>query len=167
MKLERGQCWGDRVIVELREGGVTYVWLPLERTPPLFGYCQTGTFRKWAKGRELKMMMEEELHLLTRDALLGVLRKDNKRMSMYIAMAVRNNIEDFHADHLSDAQMKELNPLIRGAVFTALEAFTAASAGDERALRWLQFQLRLLPSYWEPPELMEDYVLGRKNEAVP
>ena len=30
-----------------------------------------------------------------------------------IAMHVRNEMEGFHCQHLSDAQMKELNPIIR------------------------------------------------------
>ena len=31
----------------------------------------------------------------------------------YIAIVVRNAMEDFHTKHLSDKQMKELNPIIR------------------------------------------------------
>lgn len=38
-----------------------------------------------------------------------------------IAAYVRYNIEDFHHKHLSDAQMKELNPLIRNAIYTFLK----------------------------------------------
>ena len=34
----------------------------------------------------------------------------------YISIVIRNAMEDFHTKHLSDAQMKELNPIIRNAV---------------------------------------------------
>ena len=40
--------------------------------------------------------------------------------SKYISIVIRNSMEDFHSKHLTDAQMKELNPVIRNAVYTAL-----------------------------------------------
>ena len=36
-------------------------------------------------------------------------------LAMYIASVVRNAMEDFHGRHLSDEQMKELNPIVRNA----------------------------------------------------
>src|SRR5262245_60252351 len=48
--------------------------------------------------------------------------KDREDAAMYVAMVVRNALEDFHCRHLSDEQMKELNPLIRNAICTALHA---------------------------------------------
>ncbi|MBC8457308.1 MAG: hypothetical protein H8D67_04845 [Deltaproteobacteria bacterium] len=44
-------------------------------------------------------------------------------LAMYIAMVVRNTMEVFHCGHLSDEQMKELNPIGRNAICTALHAF--------------------------------------------
>ncbi len=41
-------------------------------------------------------------------------------LAKLIAAVVRNKMEDFHAKHLSDAQMEELNPIIRNAIYTAL-----------------------------------------------
>lgn len=38
-----------------------------------------------------------------------------------IAAYVRYNMEGFHTDHLSDEQMKELNPIIRNAIYTFLK----------------------------------------------
>lgn len=38
----------------------------------------------------------------------------------YIAIVVRNAMEEFHSKYLSDEQMRELNPIIRNAVYTAL-----------------------------------------------
>ena len=43
-------------------------------------------------------------------------------MAKDIAIVVRNAMEDFHVNNLSDAQMKELNPIIRNAIFTALHS---------------------------------------------
>jgi hypothetical protein len=39
-----------------------------------------------------------------------------KAFSTYIAMCVRNAMENFHCAHLSDEQMSELNPIIRNAI---------------------------------------------------
>ena len=43
-----------------------------------------------------------------------------KSQSKIISIVIRNAMEDFHTKHLSDDQMKELNPIIRNAVYTAL-----------------------------------------------
>lgn len=48
---------------------------------------------------------------------------DNNRLAKCIASFVRNGIEGFHADYLSDEQMRELNPLIRNAIYTFLVDF--------------------------------------------
>ena len=39
-----------------------------------------------------------------------------KSQSKIISIVIRNAMEDFHTKHLSDDQMKELNPIIRNAV---------------------------------------------------
>lgn len=82
---------------------------------------------------------------------------DPKSMSMFIAIVVRNAMEDFHVKHLTDAQMRELNPIIRSAVFTALHA--AGSMDRSKTARaWVDFQSMYIPAYWEEPELLEGYV---------
>ncbi len=43
-----------------------------------------------------------------------------RNVAKYIAIVVRNAMEDFHSRHLIDAQMRQLNPIIRNAIFTAL-----------------------------------------------
>ena len=55
-----------------------------------------------------------------------------KFQSKYISIVIviRNTMEDFHTKHLSDAQMKELNPLIRNAVYTALYTMQYFDASD-------------------------------------
>jgi hypothetical protein len=37
---------------------------------------------------------------------------ETKMLACYIAMVVRNAMEDFHCQHLTDDQMKELNPIM-------------------------------------------------------
>jgi hypothetical protein len=75
---------------------------------------------------------------------------------MYIAAVIRCEMEDFHHEHLSDEQMKELNPIIRNAVFTALVAFQAM---DEETLArdFVNFYLQMIPDYWEKPTLTEEF----------
>ena len=66
-----------------------------------------------------------------------------KLMAKIIAMTVRNEMEDFHVKHLSDAQMKELNPIIRNAIYTTLYAFQHPSEAWCQQL--LDFQKTLIP----------------------
>jgi hypothetical protein len=77
-------------------------------------------------------------------------------LAMYVAQVVRNEMEDFHAEHLSDAQMRELNPIIRNAIYTALYAAEQAEQGEARSQVWIDFH-KHWPAYWEAPRLTEDY----------
>lgn len=58
---------------------------------------------------------------------LGSLAKDllcdNNRLAKAVAYYIRNGIENFHVNYLSDEQMRELNPLIRNAIYTFLVDF--------------------------------------------
>ncbi len=78
-----------------------------------------------------------------------------------IAMEVRNSMEDFHAKHLTDHHMRELNPIIRNAIYSALILLKVA--GDEtdvgknqNAIAGVSRLLMMVPKYWEEPELTED-----------
>ena len=78
-----------------------------------------------------------------------------------IGMEVRNSLEDFHVKHLSDEQMKELNPIIRNAIYSAVVMLKYA--GDEskvkrnrNAIAGISRSLKMIPKYWEEPELNED-----------
>jgi len=82
--------------------------------------------------------------------------KGMQELSKYIAIVIRNAMEDFHCQHLSDAQMEELNPIIRNAVFTALYAYEA-SEKTTYAKSFVEFQLLCIPKYWEEPELLKDF----------
>lgn len=81
-----------------------------------------------------------------------------KKNSMYIAMVVRNAMEEFHGKHLTDDQMKELNPIIRNAIYTALHAISLSKRKSAAATRYINFQFEMIPDYWEQPDLLEDYV---------
>jgi hypothetical protein len=77
--------------------------------------------------------------------------------AMFVAMVVRNAMEDFHCRHLSDEQMKELNPIIRNAIYTALHA--AGRGRESKAARaFVDFHMRSIPRYWEKPVLLPDYL---------
>jgi hypothetical protein len=49
-----------------------------------------------------------------------------------IAMHVRNEMEEFHCQHLSDAQMKELNPIIRKAIYETLRQLYFLKKGTKK-----------------------------------
>ena len=82
--------------------------------------------------------------------------KDMRDSSRYMAMVVRNAMEEFHHKHLSDDQMKELNPIIRNAIYTAIFTYTT-SAQSDRSRRFVEYHLEMIPSYWEEPVLLEGF----------
>ena len=85
-------------------------------------------------------------------------------VTFYVAMVIRNALEDFHCQHLSDEQMKQLNPIIRDAVCTALHAFENCESSPQ-AREFVDFNFMLIPKYWEKPGLLRDYL--RLWEAGP
>lgn len=91
------------------------------------------------------------------DAKHPKLDEDTQRFAAYIAMVVRNAMEDFHHRHLTDDQMKELNPIVRNAICTGIHAFHSCECSDE-ARKFVEFNFRMIPRYWEPPELLPEYV---------
>ena len=76
-----------------------------------------------------------------------------KANAKVVSIIIRNAMEDFHVKHLSDAQMKELNPIVRNAVYTALYAMQY-SKDSLRAREFLGEQMEYIPDYWEEPELV-------------
>ena len=85
------------------------------------------------------------------------LSRETRQQAMFMAMVVRNALEDFHAQHLSDDEMRLLNPIIRNAIATALQA--SLHAGHSPAARlFVEFNTCLIPDYWEEPELLPDFV---------
>ena len=71
----------------------------------------------------------------------------------YISIVVRNAMEDFHHAHLSDAQMKELNPIIRNAIYTAIYAFETCER-SKKSEGFVRESMSMIPPYWEEPQLL-------------
>jgi len=79
-----------------------------------------------------------------------------RNYAKYIAMVVRNAMEDFHCKHLSDEQMAELNPIIRNAIYTAIYAFESRK-DSKMSEAFLDFHCMSIPKYWEEPELLPGF----------
>jgi len=75
-------------------------------------------------------------------------READNRAAKLIAAVVRNQMEDFHCKCLSDAQMKELNPIIRNAIYTALVHIR------EKPESIAAYAACYIPPYWEDCELV-------------
>ena len=90
---------------------------------------------------------------------LPPLDDDTAALALELAVGVRNALEEFHVQHLSDEQMAELNPLIRNAIATGLHAHLHRAQHPASAA-YSAHQRGLVPTYWEPPELLEDYTDG-------
>lgn len=82
----------------------------------------------------------------------------DERFVKYIGSVIRNAMEDFHCKYLSDSQMKELNPIIRNAIYTAFVAAIESSRGNMAAKEYVSFALDCVPPCWENPELLDDYL---------
>ena len=79
-----------------------------------------------------------------------------KDYSKYIAIVVRNAMEDFHCKHLSDEQMKELNPIVRNAIYTAIYAYETNKQSDH-SKRFVDYHFMSIPKYWEEPQLLKGF----------
>jgi len=79
-----------------------------------------------------------------------------QRDTLLISMIIRSEMEDFHVKHLSDAQMKQLNPIVRQAVFDALNLIehirVKGRKADTTAIKQLHNQISQIPQYWEVPD---------------
>ena len=80
----------------------------------------------------------------------------SKNMANYISHVVRNEMEGFHVEHLSDQQMAELNPIIRNAIYGALELHRK-SLDCKFAEHFVSRHMQSIPAYWEPPELSKAF----------
>lgn len=98
--------------------------------------------------QKIKKMSDEDIKKLSKEILefQKMLKKDKNFQAKLIASYVRNNIEDFHCKYLDDDQMKELNPLIRNAIYTALIDF------DNALISAYLHNVMYVPKYWEDCE---------------
>jgi len=74
---------------------------------------------------------------------------NRQRHALLLAMHVRDGLETFHAENLSDARMHELNVIIRQALYDAITLVEAYE--DLEALRQIQYMIEMIPDYWEIP----------------
>ncbi len=79
-----------------------------------------------------------------------------QRTALLIAMAIRTEMEDFHAENLTNDQMQVLNPLIRNAVYTMLVALER-SPRDESCKAFVNLHLFQMPEEWENPTLTKNF----------
>ena len=91
------------------------------------------------------------------------LSEADRVLATVLAVSVRNALEGtLHGGELgtlslTDEQMRLLNPLVRDAVATALHARSNYHR-CRPARAYLDFQERLIPDYWEPAQLLPEYV---------
>ena len=74
-----------------------------------------------------------------------------QQATLIIAIHVRNELEDFHVDNLSDKQMKALNQTTRQAIYEAL-GFMPSSAEGKDTSKDLVWLIKMIPDYWEVPK---------------
>jgi ribonuclease HIII len=79
-----------------------------------------------------------------------------KDYAKYIAIVVRNAMEDFHCKHLSDEQMQELNPIIRNAIYTAIYAYETDKQ-SELSKQSVDYHFMSIPKYWEEHEFTKGF----------
>lgn len=90
--------------------------------------------------------------------------KTQRDMAKFIAIVVRNEMEEFHVENLDDAQMRKLNPIIRNAICDALHMM--ANADDPTVAPSVALNFSRIPAYWEEPQLSDEYVLAVKKQAA-
>jgi hypothetical protein len=78
----------------------------------------------------------------------GKFKKKENSLAKLIAAVVRDKMEDFRSKYLSDAQMEELNPIIRNAIYTALVWLQDTPEAMDR------YYIDYVPDYWEDCELV-------------
>lgn len=78
-----------------------------------------------------------------------------KKIWMIIARVVRDELEDFHVNHLSEQLMPEMNQLVRKGVYNGLFALANYST-DEFSRNFVNLNIASLPDYWEEPELIPE-----------
>jgi hypothetical protein len=95
---------------------------------------------------------------MTKEVFIQALKNRNtlvlKEFAKLIAISIRNGMEDFHVNNLSDSQMKELNPLVRNSIYDFLISL-AHSDRNSHCAKLLEWSATIIPPYWEDPEMEE------------
>lgn len=91
------------------------------------------------------------------------LTEADQSLATVLAMSIRNALEgvvhggELGSLSLTDEQMRILNPVVRNALASALHA--RSNYHRHRAASvYLDFQAGLVPDYWEPAQLLPEYV---------
>ncbi len=95
---------------------------------------------------------------------MGQFDAGNQHQAKLIAAIVRSELENLHAaGGITDAAMRDLNPVVRNSVYTFFHCLLAAQKGDPKAKAFLEMVNRLIPDYWEEAKLLPSYteLLGR------
>src|SRR5438067_2205422 len=85
-------------------------------------------------------------------------KRDNIiKATFLIVKYIRDEMEDFHCDHLSDDQMKELNPIIRQALFNIFMFWEISQTPEDTEYKLAAKDLlcgtkQTIPDYWELPD---------------
>jgi len=91
--------------------------------------------------------------------------KEEITAAKLIAIVMRNALEDFHVQHLTDAQMKELNPILRDAALTSVYMLKH-SYRSKRMQSVMGWSFACIPDYWEEPKLLKDYTNALTGERL-
>ena len=83
--------------------------------------------------------------------------------SKYVAIVIRNAMEGFHHKHLTDEQMKELNPIVRDAVYTAIYALETKVI-SKASKDFVEYHLESIPRYWEEPQFLPGFAVGEGKD---
>ena len=93
--------------------------------------------------------MDKIFNVKTQEELLEQANEyfsDDNNLAKAISIVIRNNMEDFHCKHLSDEQMKELNPIIRNSIYSALKILAV------NPVALYVYSKMFIPAYWEDCE---------------
>ena len=101
------------------------------------------------KNRMLELT-NEDVNKIVEDTRTHIKSKGNENyFAKLLAVNVRNAMEGSHCKYLSDKQMKELNPIIRNAIYTALVHIN-------EDISYVGFYEQYIPDYWEDCEILHD-----------
>ena len=75
--------------------------------------------------------------------------EDDNLLAKAIASIIRNQMEDFHCKYLTDEQMKELNPIIRNSIYSALQLIR------QDPMMLYVYAKMYVPTYWEDCEKIQ------------
>lgn len=92
------------------------------------------------------------------------LLEETTTVATIAAIVVRNALEHLHVQHIiSDTQMRQLNPVVRNAIATALHGLHHYDTVDA-AKGYIDYHAAHIPPYWEAPKLLPAYVAVWKGE---